>query len=206
MSTLRTSIVHVGGFRPTGDPLASHFGLRPLGAEGETWPTMNGKPLLFICQLNLTVAPTVPALLKDAALITFCVDRELGELAKENGSDWRLRVYPSLSGLVPINPPADAPKLKRGFECRWEECNDHPDDSEGELENMAGTKIGGYASTIQFEPWWEYQEHPASPAYCLQINSEEKVGLVWGDGGTVYLARGTADGCKDQWFLDWQCY
>jgi len=26
--------MHVGGFRPTGDPLASHFGLRPLGIEG----------------------------------------------------------------------------------------------------------------------------------------------------------------------------
>jgi uncharacterized protein YwqG len=219
LNTRRTSIVHVGGFRPTGDPLASNFGLRPLGTEGEAWPTRNGKPLLYVCQLNLSAAPFIPALLQDIALITFFGAPEPGELAKQNGSDWCLRAYPSLSGLVAIAPPGNAPALKRGFECRWEECDDHPnyddpdrivpdgfDDSEVELENLARTKIGGYATSIQSEPWWDSEEHPAAPAYCLQINSEEKVGLAWGDAGTVYLARGTADGCRDQWFLDWQCY
>ena len=48
------------------------------------------------------------------------------------------------------------------------------------------------------------------PIYVLvadsMIDSEEKVGLFWGDGGTVYLARGTAPGCEDEWFLDWQCF
>ena len=219
LNTRRTSIVHAGGFRPTGDPLASNFGLRPLAAPGEEWPTANGAPLLFVCQLNLTGAPAVPPLLQDIALITFFADAEQGELGRDNGSDWCLRAYPSLSGLAPLAVPAGAPALKRGFECRWEACDDHPnfddperivpqgfDDSEVELGNLARTKIGGYASSIQSEPWWGYEEHPAAPAYCLQINSEEKVGLAWGDAGTVYLARGTAGGCQDQWFLDWQCY
>jgi uncharacterized protein YwqG len=219
LNTRSASIVHVSGFRPTGDPLASHFGLRPLGAEGEAWPTSNGKPLLFVCQLNLTAAPAVPPLLQDIALITFFVDAEMGELAKHNGVDWCLRAYPSASGLVAIAPAGNAPALKRGFEFRWEACDDHPnyddpdrivpdgfDDGEVELENLARTKIGGYASSIQSEPWWGYEDHPAAPAYCLQVNSEEKVGLAWGDAGTVYLARGTAEGCKGQWFLDWQCY
>ena len=71
---------------------------------------------------------------------------------------------------------------------------------------MARSKIGGYASTIQSEPWWGIRAHPADPKFCAQINSEEKVGLIWGDGGTLYLARGTAAGCEDQWFLDWQCF
>ena len=121
-----------------------------------------------------------------------------------------------------MTAPAGTAKLKRGFECRWEALDDHPnyddpdrvvpegfDDSvleNAELENVARTKIGGYASSIQSEPWWGYEEHASAPAYCLQINSEEKVGMVWGDAGTVYLARGTAEGCRDQWFLDWQCY
>ena len=111
LNTRKASVVHVGGFRPSGDPLASHFGLRPLGAEGEDWPTMDGKPLLFVCQLNLTAAPAVPALLQDIALITFFVDPEFGNLTKENGVDWCLRGYPSLSGLVAMTPPADAAKL-----------------------------------------------------------------------------------------------
>lgn len=211
--------MQVGGFRPTNDPLASNFGLRPLGAPGETWPTSDGKPLLFVCQLNLTAAPEVPPLLADIQLITFFADPENGRLGKENGEDWRLFAYPSLTGLTPMTRPSEAPALKRGFECRWEACDDHPnyddpsrvvpegfDDSEVELENVARTKIGGYASTIQSEPWWGYKEHASAPDYCVQISSEEKAGLIWGDGGAVYLARGTAESCGSQWFLDWQCY
>jgi uncharacterized protein YwqG len=219
LNTRKASVVHVGGFRPTGDPLASNFGLRPLGAEGEEWPTMNGELLLFVCQLNLTAAPVVPAMLEDVALITFFVDPAFGDLGKQNGAGWRLRAYASLEGLVAIAAPANAGKLKRGFECRWEALDDHPnyddpdrvvpdgfDESDADLENVARTKIGGYASSIQSEPWWGSEEHPSAPAYCLQIDSEEKVGLAWGDGGTVYLARGTAEGCREQWFLDWQCF
>ena len=71
---------------------------------------------------------------------------------------------------------------------------------------MARKKIGGYPSNIQSEQWWQVKNHPADPRYCWQINSEEKAGLMWGDGGTIYLARGTAAGCEDQWFLDWQTY
>jgi uncharacterized protein YwqG len=219
LNTRKASVLHVGGFRPTGDPFTSNFGMRPLGADGEVWPAMNGEPLLFVCQLNLTAAPAVPPLLQELALITFFVDPARGDLAKQNGADWCLRVYPSLNGLVAMTPPADVARLKRGFECGWEALDDHPnyddpervvpdgfDDSEVELENLARTKIGGYASSIQSEPWWGYEEHPSAPVYVLQINTEEKVGLVWGHGGTVYLARGTAQGCEDQWFLDWQCY
>ena len=169
--------------------------------------------------LNLTAAPVVPALLADISLITFFVKVKRGGLHRENGADWCLRAYPSLDGLAPVAAPASAPALKRGFECRWEACDDHPnhddpdlvvpaglDVSEIETDNVARTKIGGYASTIQSEPWWGYDEHPSDPAYCFQINSEEKAGLFWGDGGTVYLARGTAAGCENEWFLDWQCF
>lgn len=176
--------------------------------------------MLFVCQLNLTQAPAIPPLLEDIKLITFFTTVEGGlNKAQENGRDWRLFAHTSLAGLVPLPRPADAPKLRRGAECRWTLSDDHPefddpdrqpiegfDDSEVELENIARTKIGGYASTIQSEPWWHLNEHPSQPAYCLQINSEEKVSLMFGDSGIVYLARGSADGAKDEWFLDCQCY
>jgi hypothetical protein len=216
LNTRKASVLHVGEFRPTGDPFSSNFGLRPLRADGEDWPAMNGEPLLFVCQLNLTAAPAVPPVLQDLALIAFFVDPARGDLAKQNGVDWCLRANSSLHGLVAMTPPANVASLKPGFECRWEALDDHPDyddpervvpdgfdDSEVELENLARTKPGGYASSNQSEPWWGHEEHPSAPEYGLQINTEEKVGLAWGDGGTVYLARGTADGCKDQWFLDY---
>lgn len=219
LNTRKASVLQVGGFRPTFDPAACNFGMTPLGLPGEEWPTWESKPLLFVCQMNLTTAPAPPPLLADIQLITFFVNPELGALHQENGADWRLRAYSSLESLVPIAAPLGAPKAKKGFECRWEECEDHPnhDDPEmvisagsrrprTELENLARTKIGGYASTIQSEPWWGHTAHPQNPKYCLQINSEEKAGLIWGDGGTIYIARGTKSDSRDQWFLDWQCF
>ena len=219
LNTRKASILQVGGFRPTFDPTASNFGMGPLGSPGEEWPAWESKPLLFVCQLNLTTAPAVPPLLADIQLITFFVNPEFGILSEDNGKDWRLRAYKSLEGLARIPAPSDAPKVKKGFECRWEECEDHPNHDDPEmvippgsrrprtqLENVARTKVGGYASTIQSEPWWGAKAHRSEPKYCLQINSEEKAGLIWGDGGTIYLARGTAAGSEDQWFLDWQCF
>src|SRR5215831_14699125 len=92
LNTRKASILQIGGFRPTADPFASNFGLRPLGAPGEEWPVSDGKPLLFICQLNLATAPVVPPLLEGIQLITFFADPD-GSLGKENGEDWRLFAY-----------------------------------------------------------------------------------------------------------------
>ena len=219
LNTRQASLLQVGGFRPSFDPLASNFGRAPVGLPGEEWPAWQSKPLLFVCQLNLALAPAVPPLLADLKLITFFVDPELSNLAEENGRNWRLRAYPTLAGLVPTPVPPGAPRVKKGFECLWQESEDHPNHDDPEVvkvpgarwprsnfENLARTKLGGYASTIQSEPWWELKDHPSRPRYCLQINSEEKAGLIWGDGGTLYLARGTAPGCQPQWFLDWQCF
>ncbi len=219
LNTRKASVVHVGGLRPTNDPFASNFGLKPLALPGEDWPLLKDKPLLFVCQLNLTAAPFVPPLLADIKMLTFFVKTGFGSLKKDNGKDWNLRAYKSLDGLVPMTAPVKTPSVKRGFECRWEEAVDHPiyddpdlivpdgfDNSDVELDHLYRTKIGGYASNIQSAQWWHEDDHPAAPAYCWQINSEEKAGLVWGDGGTIYLARGTAAGCEDQWFLDWQTY
>ena len=156
--------------------------------------------MLFVCQLNLTVAPAIPPLIADIKLITFFVNRELGAFGDENGANWEFRCYPSLDRLVQRVAPSGSPSIKKGFECRWEECNDTS------RNNAARTKIGGFPTEIQSEPWWDYRDHPAKPAYCLQINSEEKVGLNWGDGGRLAIARGTAPGCENQWFLDWQSF
>jgi hypothetical protein len=195
MSERKTSVVHVGGFRPTLDPFATNFGMKPLGLPGERWPESGGKPMMFVCQLNLTTAPVLPARLEDIKLITFFVVPETATMDEENGGNWCLRAYKTLDVLAPMAAPRDAAKLKKGFECRWEKNSDA---------QVARTKIGGTGSYPQSEPWWEYRAHASAPAYCLQIKSEEKVGLDWGESGTLYIARGTASGCEDQWFLDIQ--
>jgi hypothetical protein len=160
LNTRKASILHVGGLRPTGDPFASNFGLRPLGLPGEEWPE-DGKPLLFVCHMNLTAAPAVPPLLQDLKLITFFARTAVSALKKDNGDGWYLRAYKSLDNLAPLTPHEKV-RVKRGFECRWEECDDYPnyddsdrvvpdgfDDSEAgkegaRVDNVARTKIGGY--------------------------------------------------------------
>lgn len=153
LNTRQASAVKVGGFRPTGDPFATHFGLRPLAAAGEAWPVSNGKPLLFLCQFNLTTAPFLPGILKDMALLTFFAEIDALQLGQENGANWVLRGYTSLEGLALLDPPASTPALKRRFECSWELVEDHPhyddhelvvpkgfDNSDVELENAARTR------------------------------------------------------------------
>lgn len=218
-NTRVASVLNIGGFRPTLSILATNICRAPGGLPNETWPAIASKPLAFVCQINLTTAPAVPDLLQNIALLTFFVSPEDVELGRENGSGWVLRAYKSLEGLTALVRPPDAPHLGKAFECAWEKVEDHPnyDDSEcvtvpgaraprKNFDNVARTKIGGYASTIQSVPWWGDDPHPARPRFCLQINSEEKAQIGWGDAGTLYIARGTTSGTEDQWFLDWQCF
>jgi hypothetical protein len=218
VNTRKASVVTVGGFRPTGRPEATHFGLAPLGQPHESWPKgKDGTDLLLVCQLNLAQAPYVPLSLAGVELITFFVHPG-GQLADENNVTWSVRAYATAHGLVPLSPPKGS-TLERGFECSWSVVEDQPvyddpdlvvpegfDNADIHLDNIHRTKIGGYPSNIQSEPWWGYRVHPSQPRYCFQVDSEEKVGLHWGDAGTVYIARGTAPGCDGEWFLDWQCY
>ena len=199
------SVLQVGGFRPSNNLSASNFGRRPLARPAERWPAYQGEPMLFVCQLNLAQAPSVPPLLQEFKLLTLFVAPDTNPLKKEGGEDWVVRNYKTLLDLSPLTPPEDAPHLERGFEARWEEASDQPVDEDGEG-HLRRTKVGGHPSHIQGELWWELECHPARPEFCWQVDSEPKVQLSWGDGGMVYLARGTAPGFENRWYLDWQCY
>jgi hypothetical protein len=226
VNTRLASVLTIGGFRPTRNPLATHFGFAPVALPEESWPCVGERPLYFMCQLNLTEAPFVPELLRDIALLTVFVDIQARKLGRANGEGWLVRAYSRLDGLRPLVIPAGA-TVPRGFEVRYELVQDHPVYEDPELtilpgfnhngvhlENIHRTKIGGYASSIQSEQWWWHTYtpeeilpgHSSLPRYCFQIASEDKVGLYWGDNGIVYFARGTAAGCGSQWFLDTQCY
>ena len=82
MSNAKFSVVQVGGFRPTLHPFSTNFGMKPLALAGEGWPESGGKPLLYVCQLNLTHAPAIPPRLADVKLITFFVEPETASLSE----------------------------------------------------------------------------------------------------------------------------
>lgn len=209
-------VLEVGGFRPTGDVTSSHIGLSPLMAEGEAWPMdAAGQPMQFIAQLNFQQAPWVPEALRDLAMLQFFVGEQFIESGSKAGT-WAVITRTHLNGLTPrAQPPfREQPWVGQGVEARWQSpqsdypCYDDdgmrlpegmaesPDEAHGEC--LPGTKIGGWATSIQhgvqFFPYTEdeqgnWQPSPNEPPYVLQIDSEGKAGLHWVDGGVVHLGR-----------------
>ena len=224
----RATRLEVGGFRPTGLPQASSFGRVSLRLPEEEWPMWQGRPLLHLCQLNLEDAPYRPDILKDVGLITIFIEEgsyeEDGFSVRNRKDDsegtWCLRTYERIEGLVTATSPVDVVSI-RPFEARWRDMEtDYPThdtmpielpptisetyyDIEG-IKTLDGTKLGGWPSCIQSEPWWDYHEEGEEFEFALQVDSEEKSHWSWGDGGAAYFARSKVD--PNRWAFDWQCY
>lgn len=222
------SVLEVGGFRPTGNPLASHIGLLPVMQPHEKWPLdSQNRPMQFIAQLNLAEAPFVPILLQDVALLTVFVAEDCIQ-RRFSAESWELRAYKNLGSLAPVIAPQQPWHWVRGFECRWHKVLDYPcyddlqlrlpegfsleDDLPEEMHgfNVGRSKIGGFASTIQHEVefskavmtahGWERRE---PIPFAFQIGSEEKANLMWADNGRLYIGR-LPD--TEKWFASCQFY
>lgn len=216
------TIFEVGGFRPDANPASSWVGKVMLGKAGEKWPDSNGRPMIPICQLNLTNIPFKPATLSDIEFLTLFIDQE--EIPSDdnpNGDKWCLRTYSKLEELAPIHPPKYQsyikpfqlrPKLEaEDFPC-WEDCPvDLTEEVEDEYENLfpnvSGLKIGGWPTLVQNEIYWApLNQHTAKPAFVLQIDSDDKAHMMWGDSGILYFGRGTTPGYENKWYMSRQCY
>jgi hypothetical protein len=217
----RAIVLDIGGFRSTDDPHESWFGRVSLAARDEVWPTTNGKPMLALGQVNLTLLPFRPPRLDDIAFIAIFVGPDSLPNSEPNGSNWCLRLYASLANLVPLSPPATVSSLKpfpmrpriveSDFPCH-DDINVELDEDVEEtyydhFENVDGFKLGGWPTLIQSEIYFApYNKHPAAPEYVFQIDSTEKGEWSWGHGGVGYFGRGTAPGHENEWCCEWQCY
>ncbi len=235
LNSRRSSVLELGGSDLGSKPSASHFGLTPLGLPGEGYPlNASGLPLQLICQLNLSDAPFVPGVLENLKVLTFFVDAP--ERFRDPASDrasWCVRGYTTLEGLVPLEAVMHDQDERWLFDDgsigHWLEVTDHPCHDDPDLQAVAGvehsytrspnqhrTKLGGYPSSIQHEVYWGDFEMNADGVlgnalhgkvvFALQIDSEAKVGLNWGDSGTVYIGRGVSADTAGQWFVSWQFY
>lgn len=217
----RASRAIVGGFRPSDDPFASWFGKVNLAAAGEDWPTSAGRPMMPLAQFNMAEVPFRPESVSDIAFLTVFIGQEELPAGTPNGEGWLLRAYSSVDGLLPIAAPTDRGSI-RAFPIRWELIQaDYPcwDDAwqtpmpprikenyHDYFETQDGSKVGGWPRLIQSEILWApWNQHPASPEYVFQIDSEEKAHWAWGDGGVGYFGRGTGE-TRDVRTLEWQCY
>lgn len=210
----------LGGFRPSAALSVSWFGRVRLARQDEHWPMHAGEPMVPLCQINCRELPYLPSVLEDVALLTVFISGVELPLDSPNGDGWELRAYPSTEGLVELAAP-NVEEVIRPLPVRWELIeDDYPswDDIDFELpqevddnyfdlfENKDGSKVGGWPSLIQGRIFWApWNQHPASPEYVFQIDSEEKANWMWGDSGVGYFGRGTAD-ASNIWTFDWQCF
>lgn len=212
--------MQIGGFRPTTSLAASWFGRVALGAPGESWPTTDGKPMLALCQINLTELPFRPPRLDDVEMLAVFIGPDRLPSDAANGQGWCLRAHRDISSLEPLVAPETRSPIKafpmqpreidEDMPC-WDDARDVPDelwdDYHDLFETADGFKLGGWPRLIQSEIFWApWNKHPAQPEYVFQIDSTEKGHWSWGDGGVGYFGRGTAEGHRDVWTLEWQCY
>ena len=213
----RQAIVFAPLDKKPADDHSSWMGKVTVARLGETWPEWNSKPMMPVCQLDLTQLELVPANLDDIALLTlFVAENDLPD-GDQNGYRWLLRAYQDIDGLIPLTPPDAEFPIKPvalvpeepadDFPC-WEDVAvDVPEELDEEyydlFENLDGIKIGGWPTLIQGEIYWPQPE--AQPQYVLQIDSLEESEWSWGDGGVAYIGRGTPAFARDVWVFDWQC-
>lgn len=219
----------VGGFRPSGELTSSCFGEVRAARKGEIWPEYNGQALWPVCQLNLLDAPFVPDNLRDIAMLQIFVAEDYwsSDFVVTDSTDvnpsgpFFIRVYNTLENLQSVQVPRHTSTFKP-FEARWkaEIQTDYPThdtmpidfdalgigeyyEQDG-IDGVQATKLGGWPSCIQSEPWWDYRTQGKGFEYALQIDSEEKAKCWWGDAGAVYIARHKNK--KNLWAIDSQCY
>lgn len=211
----------VGGSTANIRSFGSWLGHVGVSLPGEGWPLCDGRPMLPLCQFNLTEIPYRPDSLADVALIAVFLSPEDLPLSTANGDQWLLRAYPALEDLVPLARPDERFAIK-AQPVRWElveadyptwdyaDALNIPDslkwDYDDIFETQDGTKIGGWPATIQSEIYWApFNQHAAQPEYVFQVASEEAADWQWGDAGTGYFGRGTGD-MRHVWTFEWQCY
>jgi Domain of unknown function (DUF1963) len=204
----------VGGFRPSGNPLASWFGRVNVAASHEVWPAYKGMPMMPLCQINCAELPYIPDSLAGVAFIAvFIAPDRLPVDVAPNGEGWALRTYESLAHLVPVQQPVMVIQDPiKPFPVRWELIeNDYPcwgnvpeeyideylvEHYHDFFKTQYCSKIGGWPSLIQGGIFYQ-----AKTEYVFQIDTENKAQWAWGDQGTGYFGRETESGT---WVLDWQ--
>lgn len=191
------------------DVFESNFGRTVCGLPNDEWPTLEGKPLFFLCQFNLKEPKYVPPVLKDYALITLFANERCSELV--------IRGYNNLEELTCLNSEKDKPCLTKSASIVWlEPYEDYPHWDDLVLENQdipeeffeseeyeglitSCSKMGGYPSSIQSYP---FDPLPEDVEFCFQINAEPQIKLYLVDRGTLYIGKrkSTLDWCYDLQF------
>lgn len=95
------------------DPVGSRFGGSPYAEEEEEWPECLdcGRPLDFVCQLNLSAC--APEAIPGVDLITFFYCWHTFDWSSDDRDSWSVRLYedPSHEKAVPLDRPEADPDV-----------------------------------------------------------------------------------------------
>jgi hypothetical protein len=169
-------------------------------------------PMWPLCQFNLTQSPFVPDVLRDLSFITIYLapqhshmpTRIIDTSNPDPKATWALRSFGQLDGLTIPKAPAHGSTLSPRMGEWGDVAADYPNhDMSGDVidpqqydqsahdwwQTVNKTKLGGWPSTVQSEPWWNYQHTDDTWDFVFQIENEPKAGWHgWGDGA-AYIAR-----------------
>ena len=179
--------------------------------------------MVGVCPIVVGELPYIPPALSGLALLTLFMRAENGYPDPSSIDDgcWEIRTYADLATVITVEAPGQS--AVRPFPVRWHEVTDdlpawndafrvlsheQIDEIEDDFDDIVAPpikafKVGGWPAIIQSEIYWAGKRHPAKPAYVLQIDSDDKTGIIWGDCGVLYIGRGVAD--PSTWALSWQC-
>lgn len=198
--------------RGSDDPDGTWIGTVFLGKEGETWPTMDGRPMVGLYQLKVSDAPYVPDELSDVVLATMFAapssDGEepfnpLPEGGRKNAV--LVRTYTATDKLAVYADRPEPPDSLNPCPATLQEFEDHPPNlptlekmrAEGKYDERVFQRIEEHLAEIDGDARWGTKTggYPApvqgaiERPVTIQLGGEDAVGINWIDGGCVYLWR-----------------
>lgn len=192
----KLKVARATGVLPTS---ASRFGGLPYMAPGEAWPVCGGcgKPLAFICQVDLRQAK-VPVRDRVPFFTFFCC---LNCYVDGPPGSWSVRVHPASSDAAAL-PECSVAFTDVKSLPNWEGTTRHceaisdlacevNEDAPWEAFNAAVAELVGDAEIRSqlggYPKWIQGDETPEDMEFLAQIDSENAAELMWGDVGSVYL-------------------
>jgi hypothetical protein len=229
----RAIIAQVGGFRPPDDPAASWLGGVKLARTDEEWPVADAEPMQGVLQLRTSDLPWRPPAFGEVELLTLFLADQLpidepngshwclrtyatldglapvSQPARERDpllpkdSLSTFKTFPLLFSEVDDWPSND--DIPHELRAEWKAAFDDDDGNDADRPSPhEGLKVAGWPYCVQGEvSWSDGGTHISDVDFVLQVDSDAKVGLAFGDGGILYLGQRRSTGT---WHASWQSY